>query len=75
MDTSKAHSQDGAEPKANDIYRHRRRGSSYEVVGPATLQTDRPLGDNEKLIVYRGKDGQLWVRAVNEFKDGRFERI
>lgn len=65
---------DGA-PREGDVYRHRRRDSSYTVVGRASLQTNRPLGDDETLVIYRGKDGALWARPLEEFCDGRFELL
>jgi hypothetical protein len=61
------------EPRAGEVYLHRRRGTSYTVVGHANLQTDRPLGDDEALVIYKDKDGRLWARPVREFQDGRFE--
>jgi hypothetical protein len=64
---------DNGEPRPGEVYRHRRRGTSYTVVGRANLQTDRPLGDDEALVIYRDKDGGLWARPVREFRDGRFE--
>jgi hypothetical protein len=41
------------------------------------LQTADPstLCDNKVVVVYQGEDGQLWVRASDEFHDGRYEKI
>ena len=64
---------DNGEPREGEVYRHRARGTVYTVVGRANLQTDRPIGDDEALVIYRGKDGELWARPVREFRDGRFE--
>jgi hypothetical protein len=61
------------EPRAGEAYRHRARGTSYTIIGRANLQTDRPISDDESLVIYRGKDGALWARPVREFRDGRFE--
>jgi hypothetical protein len=66
---------DDGEPREGEVYRHRARGTCYTVVGRANLQTDRPIGDDEGLVIYRAKDGQLWARTVREFRDGRFERL
>lgn len=57
-------------------WRHVRRGTEYTEIGRAELQvaTDLPI-DGEDLVIYRGGDGKLWVRAEYEFEDGRFERI
>lgn len=53
--------------------RHRKRGTTYEVVGLATLQTDAPLTDEAKVAVYRcDRTGKLWVRPVEEFTEERF---
>lgn len=54
--------------------RHLKRGSEYSVVAHGRLQVDGDL-DNEKVTVYRGDDGQVWVRPDYEFNDGRFEDI
>lgn len=52
--------------------RHVKRGSTYEVVAQAWLQTSKPLRDMEPMIVYRADDGTYWVRPESEFSDGRF---
>jgi hypothetical protein len=61
------------EPREGEVYRHRKRGGFYTIIGRANLQTERPIADDEALVVYRGKDGTLWARPVREFRDGRFE--
>ena len=56
--------------------RHRKRGSTYAVVGTAGLQSSSgAIGEGEHLVVYRGEDGDLWARPEREFRDGRFETI
>jgi hypothetical protein len=57
-------------------WRHKKRGSTYELVGEAQVQApdSAPLTDYELVAVYRGDDGKLWVRRVSEFHD-RFEPI
>lgn len=54
-------------------YRHKKRGTVYEVIGEAELQmnTDN-LVDGSQMMVYRGEDGKLWCRHYDEFHDGRF---
>ncbi|WP_149898949.1 DUF1653 domain-containing protein [Rhizobium rhizogenes] len=59
---------------AQERYRHKKRGSIYTVMARGRLQVDGDL-DNEKVVVYRGEDGQTWVRPEYEFNDGRFEPL
>lgn len=57
-------------------YRHVKRGTVYEVVGEAELQTATgALVDGSALVVYRGDDGKLWAREEGEFHDGRFAAL
>jgi hypothetical protein len=60
--------------------RHKKRGTTYEVLGEAEVQlsTFQTYGikEGDKLIVYRSEaDGKLWLRLASEFTDGRFEVI
>jgi len=64
---------EGVDPGAT--YRHRRRGTSYTVLGKAILQSTRSLSDEQELVIYVGPDGRLWARPTDEFYDGRFEKI
>jgi hypothetical protein len=57
----------------NNYWRHKKRGTVYEVLGSATMQTEDWGHDNASVVVYRGEDGMLWVRPTAEFMDGRFE--
>jgi hypothetical protein len=59
-------------------HRHKKRGSEYEIVSrSAQIQcpADWPLTDYELAVVYKGRDGRLWVRRRSEFDDGRVELI
>lgn len=57
-------------------YRHKKRGTTYELIGGAVLQKSSLLRDEDPMAVYRSEDdGRLWVRSYNEFYDGRFEEI
>lgn len=56
--------------------RHKKRGTEYEVLGEADLQTERPISNYEVVVVYRDpSNGRLWVRPAAEFNDGRFEAV
>lgn len=56
--------------------RHKKRGTEYDVLGEADLQTEKPLRDYAVVMVYRDPtSGRLWVRPVDEFNDGRFEVV
>ena len=71
-------------------FRHKRRGTTYEVLGvaamqsahwrdPATPADNCPHGvsvNMRPVVVYVSEeDGQLWVRPKEEFEDGRFAPI
>lgn len=64
-------------------HRHVKRGTEYQLIGTGKMQAEkwyeypceRPVNsiDMQEVAIYRGDDGQLWVRPVAEFNDGRFE--
>lgn len=61
-------------------WRHRKRGTTYVVVGIAKLQTAQPftrwLADEIEMVVYENEaTKKLSVRSCDEFCDGRFERL
>jgi hypothetical protein len=43
-------------------------------IGRGLLQNSAAadLRDDDLMVVYRGADGRLFIRAANEFYDGRF---
>lgn len=61
---------DAACPQGETIactFKHTKTGGVYELVGDARLQTSTDLSDMAYLVVYRGRDGALWVRPREEF--------
>ena len=56
-------------------YRHKQRGTFYDVIGVARLQAGQPQMEKAALTIYRGDDGKLWARNTAEFHDGRFEKV
>jgi hypothetical protein len=70
-----------APPAHNDVgvehYRHKVRGTTYEIVGVAELQDAGGQGrcEGAQLVIYRGPNGIMWAREKSEFHDGRFEKI
>lgn len=65
------------------IVRHKKRGSSYRVIGEGKMQSEHwRAGDNpeayvdmEPVMIYEDEAGDFWVRPKDEFEDGRFEDI
>lgn len=56
--------------------RHKKRGSTYRIIGAGTIQTAVPLVDMEPVVIYQSEhDGSLWARSPAEFHDGRFEDV
>jgi hypothetical protein len=67
----------GATGGFNPTHRHVNRGTDYEVIGHAELQSACPVDPTEgdELVIYRGEDGKLWARVDHEFNDGRFKPL
>jgi hypothetical protein len=55
------------------LFRHKKRGTVYELIGVGRAQG--MLTDDDPVVLYRGEDGSLWARHQVEFSDGRFEEI
>lgn len=70
------------------VYRHKARGTDYVLLGVGKMQAGNwyeldeygePVGNTVDMrdvaIYYSMKDGSLWARPFEEFKDGRFIEI
>lgn len=70
------HSPDAGDVGEGELWRHKKRGTVYKVIGEAELQcaTHDP-SEGDELVIYRGDDGKLWARMRDEFHDGRFEAL
>lgn len=56
-------------------WRHKKRGTTYIEIGRGLMQDHGTDLDDEPVVIYRGEDGRLWVRTVDQFEDGRFARV
>lgn len=67
-----------ADTEGEGGWRHKKRGTIYDIIGSATVQASLPppLHDGAEVLIYRCReDGSLYVRRPTEFHDGRFEKI
>ncbi|AXQ68842.1 hypothetical protein HOU00_gp283 [Caulobacter phage CcrPW] len=58
-----------------DKYRHLKKDSTYNVLGQGIAQCATPIQDNDALVIYRDGQGRFFARHVDEFHDGRFEKV
>lgn len=54
---------------------HLKRGSSYQYVTVADVQTSRPIVEGDQLVIYKNAENDATARLVEEFTDGRFKLI
>lgn len=55
-------------------YRHKKRGTTYKVIGTGTVQAAAPIPEGTVVTIYQCEQtNALWVRPTSEFIDGRFE--
>jgi hypothetical protein len=76
-----------ARPEPLRRVRHKKRGTTYTVLGEAEMQVsdgqDDPnrwpsrfvYDETTKLVVYQGEDDRLWARFPDEMWGGRFEDV
>ena len=62
-------------PEPGQRFTHKKRGSTYTVIGIGYLQTRHDFLDDEEVVIYQEPSGILWVRPLTEFCDGRFEAV
>lgn len=48
-------------------YVHRVTGNRYAVIGQGRIQSNTPLDDMARVMIYRGRDGELWARPMHEW--------
>ena len=58
-------------PTGPAVYRHKKRGTTYRLIGFAVREADQ-----EPMVVYQDTEsGIWWTRPDSEFFDGRFEIV
>lgn len=76
-----ARSQAAADVLAERHVRHKKRGTTYTVLGPVEMQIavpesgERVIREGDIITAYQAANGKLWGRFPDEFEDGRFEDI
>jgi phage gpG-like protein len=59
----------------SEEWKHKKRGTTYSIVGDVRVQCETPLQDDEMVLLYQStQDGSYGCRRHSEFHDGRFEK-
>ena len=61
--------------KPGQKWQHKKRGSLYTILSVGKFQCSEEAFANldyRETVVYQGEKGDVWVRLVSEFLDGRF---
>lgn len=61
-------------PPRYSVWKHRKRGTHYEIVGPTIIEDGmKPAVNYCEYNPRSGRLGKQWTRPLSEFLDGRFE--
>lgn len=53
-------------PEFMPIYRHKKRGSTYDIIAVCRAQVSREsLHDDDRVVIYRNSENMLFVRGFN----------
>ncbi|MBJ6986897.1 hypothetical protein [Devosia sp. MC521] len=73
-------------PVSEATHRHKKRGTEYVLIGEGKMQAETWVDmfeggvlsvDDEEVAIYRSATDptEIWVRPLEEFRDGRFENL
>ncbi|WP_439527400.1 hypothetical protein [Pannonibacter sp.] len=62
---------DGLDPSLRgSLWRHRKTQGVYRILGKCRIEAT-----GTDAFLYQGDEGTIWARPMDEFLDGRFERL